>query len=87
MRCRFLELPVCVHPSIRGPIEPGRCDGCEHYSGPPRGMGDVVHTVARVTGVGALVHAAEQVSGKSCGCAERRAAMNQAIPFDSAKGP
>ena len=78
--CRYLELPVCVHPSIRGPIEPSRCDTCEHYKGPPRGLGDAIHAVARATGVHRAVKAVEAVTGVQCGCEERRAALNRIAP-------
>jgi hypothetical protein len=47
------------------------------YSGKPRGLGDVVAMAATVTGVAAVV----DVVAPNCGCAERRAALNRAVPF------
>ena len=41
---------------------------------PPRGLGDVVAKVARVTGVARLV---KRIVGKRCGCAKRQAALNR----------
>jgi hypothetical protein len=50
---------------------------CPNYEGPLRGLGDVVATVARVTGIDAAVKAV----APDCGCAQRRAALNEKIPF------
>jgi hypothetical protein len=54
------------------------CARCDKYKGPARGLGDVVHKVAQVTGVAAVV---KRVAGDGCGCAGRRAALNRAVPF------
>jgi hypothetical protein len=51
---------------------------CDHYDGPARGLGDVVAMATAVTGIDRAVKA---VVGKNCGCAARRAALNQAIPL------
>jgi hypothetical protein len=56
----------------------GVCSVCEHYDGPPRGAGDVVHAIAKATGIAKVV---EKVSGGDCGCARRRAALNAALPI------
>ena len=55
----------------------GVCNQCEHYDGPPRGLGDIVHTVAQVTGVAAVVKAV----APDCGCQKRREALNRAAPL------
>lgn len=57
---------------------PGVCGVCEHYDGPARGAGDVVHSVAKATGIAAVVH---YVTDGNCLCAQRRAALNAALPF------
>jgi hypothetical protein len=57
----------------------GVCRVCAHYDGPDRGLGDTVHRVARATGVSRVVHA---IAGVDCGCAQRRADLNAAVPFD-----
>lgn len=62
----------------------GVCGLCAHYQGPPRGAGDVVEKVARLTGVKALVKVVEKATGRKCGCDARRARLNSDIPFKSA---
>jgi hypothetical protein len=53
-----------------------RCAACPFYNGPARGLGDVMHAVARATGVAAVVHAV----APDCGCAERRKSLNERFP-------
>lgn len=48
------------------------------YVGRPRGAGDVIHAIAKATGIAQVV---EKVAGKDCGCGRRRAALNAAIPL------
>lgn len=55
----------------------GVCARCAHYSGPPRGLGDVVHTVAVALGIPKVT----QKVAKSCGCEERRRMLNKAVPM------
>jgi hypothetical protein len=55
---------------------PGVCSVCPQYDGPARGLGDIVHTVAQVTGVAAVVKAV----APDCGCEQRRQALNQSFP-------
>jgi len=45
------------------------------------GVGDVVHTVATVTGVKAATEAVAKATGKDCGCKRRRDKLNQLFPF------
>ena len=52
------------------------CRACWRYDGPARGLGDIVHTVAQVTGVAAVVKAV----APDCGCEQRRQALNQSFP-------
>ena len=77
-RCIFRSDSHCSHPMLFGPASDERCAPCEKYKGPPRGLGDVVHSIAKATGIAQVV---EKVAGKDCGCAKRRAAMNAAIPL------
>jgi len=80
--CIFaLSLTECVHPTIAGDTTAERCAVCQHYAGRLRGLGDIVERVTSATGVAALAAAV------GCGgCAERRAALNAAVPFtDTAK--
>lgn len=54
------------------------CRICSFYDGPPRGLGDCVHSIAEATGIARIVKA---VAGDDCGCAQRRAALNAAVPL------
>jgi hypothetical protein len=58
----------------------GVCRICPHYRGIPRGLGDVIETAARWLGVKRAVKTVERVTGKECGCAERRRALNEKYP-------
>lgn len=42
------------------------------------GVGDVVHWVAKVSGLESLV---SEVAGDDCGCKERRRKLNEMFPF------
>jgi hypothetical protein len=61
----------------------GVCRICDHYDGPPRGAGDIVHTVAVALRIDAAADFVAQSLGlPDCGCAQRRADINAAVPFD-----
>ena len=62
----------------------GACTLCESYAGPCRGLGDRVAAVASFTGIAAAAKTLERVTGKPCGCAARRAALNAAMPTNNA---
>jgi hypothetical protein len=55
---------------------PNECASCSYYTGQSRGLGDIVHSVAVATGIAAVV----KWSGVDCGCGNRRAALNAALP-------
>lgn len=78
---RLIEMR-CANPAAVDAFEtmpsPGVCRICEHYDGPARGAGDVVHSVAKATGIAAVVH---YVTDGNCLCPQRRAALNAALPF------
>lgn len=80
-RCAHNFDGVCVHAEASAMYgnrpSPGVCSVCAKYEGPPRGLGDAVHSFAVTLGVDRVV---ESVVG-DCGCAERRAALNAALPF------
>ena len=61
----------------------GVCQVCEHYRGRPRGLGDVVEAAARLLGIKRAVQAVERTTGKPCGCAQRRQALNEKFPTKS----
>ena len=76
-------LTRCAHIDIFRPISDADCSTCPHYSGRFRGLGDVVHAVAKATGVAAVASALPF----DCKCAQRRAALNAAVPIpDKAQG-
>lgn len=67
---------LCGHPIVGGATNTERCASCSEYRGSARGLGDVVASVTRLTGVEAI---AKRVG---CGgCAKRQAALNAAVPF------
>ena len=77
MSCAFARANICRHPRlVREKATAERCTACPHYDGPARGLGDVVHRVAEVTGVARVVKAV----GADCGCQKRREALNQTFP-------
>jgi hypothetical protein len=46
-----------------------------------QGLGDTVADLAHLTGMDQVAKLYEQTTGKSCGCEERRQALNQYFPF------
>ncbi len=50
-----------------------------------RGLGDTVEKITTVTGIKAVVDKVSQVSGKPCGCKERRDALNRLYPYKNNK--
>jgi hypothetical protein len=50
-------------------------------AGQQEGLGDVVAEFTQVTGLDRLAKTYEQVTGKSCGCDNRRKYLNQLAPF------
>lgn len=85
MTCRNHKAGECVHPEAVAAYgsrpSAGICGICPHYDGPPRGAGDIVHSVAVATGIAAAAAFIERKTGKPCGCAERRAALNASLPL------
>ena len=47
------------------------------------GLGDVVADVTNITGVDRLAKLYEEITGKPCGCDERREKLNQLFPLPS----
>lgn len=48
-----------------------------------KGLGDTVEKITTVMGIKAVVDKVSQVSGKPCGCKERRDALNRAFPYNN----
>ncbi len=82
MNCKHLQLQICGHPDAptKGRAVPHQvCARCPHYDGPSRGLGDTVHKALDAVGVHRVV--------KACGgCAARRQALNDAVPFVKESG-
>ena len=53
-------------------------------SGRMRGLGDLVATVTRATGIDRVVN---RVTKGKCGCGRRRESLNRLVPFGAAGGP
>lgn len=68
---------TCKHPLHIG-AGPESCAGCIDKVEPITGAGDIVHAATVLTGAKRLFHA---VAGDCGGCAQRRAALNAALPF------
>lgn len=51
-----------------------------------RGLGDAVHSALSAVGIAQAMDAASKALGSDCGCAQRRAALNAAIPFTDESG-
>jgi len=49
------------------------------------GLGDVVADVTNITGVDRLAKLYEEITGKPCGCEERREKLNQLVPLPSGR--
>jgi hypothetical protein len=76
MSCRWSHDGVCENQDaalFHVRIHPAACADCEHYDGRARGLGDVIHRVAKATGV-------SRVIPKSCGCQKRREVLNEIVP-------
>jgi hypothetical protein len=48
----------------------------------PKGLGDTVEKITKATGIKAVVDKVSEVTGKPCGCGERRDALNRMFPYD-----
>ena len=79
--CTVINGGCCSHPEAQR--EFGKtvsltiCEVCPWYTGPSRGLGDDIHKIARITGLDKAAKVVEKVTGKPCGCAQRRARLNR----------
>lgn len=48
----------------------------------PKGLGDSIENFTKATGIKAVVDKVSEVTGKPCGCGERRDALNRMFPYD-----
>ena len=87
MACKHLSGEDCSHGVAKvyraAKPTPRDCAGCAWYDGPMRGAGDVVTQVTRFTGIEKLV----KTVVPDCGCPERAAELNEALPFKTSVDP
>lgn len=48
----------------------------------PKGLGDSIENFTKATGIKAVVDKVSDMTGKPCGCADRRDALNRMFPYD-----
>ena len=46
-----------------------------------RGLGDTIEKITKATGIKKVVEAVSEATGKDCGCAKRREALNEKFPY------
>jgi len=46
-----------------------------------KGLGDTIEKITKATGIKKVVEAVSEATGKDCGCAKRRDALNRAFPY------
>jgi hypothetical protein len=46
-----------------------------------RGLGDSVEKLTKVTGIKKVVDTVSKVTGKTCGCGERKDTLNRMFPY------
>ena len=46
-----------------------------------RGLGDSIEKFTKATGIKTVVEKASEVTGKPCGCGERRDTLNRLFPY------
>jgi len=50
-----------------------------------RGLGDTVADLAHITGLDKVAQFYERVTGKNCGCDQRRDTLNQILPMPTSE--
>lgn len=48
-----------------------------------QGLGDIVADLTHLTGIDQLANLYTQVTGKDCGCEQRREALNRLLPLST----
>lgn len=48
----------------------------------PRGLGDTIANFTHVTGLDKLAHKYTELTGRDCGCQQRRELLNKLVPYD-----
>ena len=47
-----------------------------------RGLGDSIEKFTKATGIKAVVDKVSDITGKDCGCGQRRDALNRVFPYN-----
>jgi hypothetical protein len=53
----------------------------EGFRFPSRGLGDTVAAIANTTGVASVAKVVERLTGRECGCGQRRERLNDLLPY------
>lgn len=48
----------------------------------PKGLGDSVENFTKATGIKSVVEKVSEMTGRPCGCSDRRDALNRMFPYD-----
>lgn len=46
-----------------------------------KGLGDTVEKITKATGIKAVVDKVEKITGKPCGCGQRKDSLNRMFPY------
>ena len=47
-----------------------------------KGLGDTIEKITKATGIKKVVDTVSKVTGKDCGCGERKDTLNRLFPYD-----
>ena len=47
-----------------------------------KGLGDTIEKITKATGIKKIVDKVSEVTGKDCGCADRKDKLNRLFPYD-----
>jgi hypothetical protein len=50
-----------------------------------KGFGDTVERITKATGIKKVVDAVANITGKDCGCKQRKEALNKKFPYQDKK--
>ena len=47
-----------------------------------KGLGDTIEKITKITGIKKVVEKVSEVTGKDCGCTERKETLNRLFPYN-----
>jgi len=47
-----------------------------------KGLGDTIEKITKITGIKKVVEKVSDVTGKDCGCADRKETLNKLFPYN-----